>query len=93
MKSLSEEFFWAPANVRAWSLTFFMQVYINCLNNSSVDARPAAGTRAGTKVGAQETANVRVLVPLPLVRVPVSLSSPVGGGLRRGLQRVCRPAI
>ena len=55
------------------------------------------GPRVGAEMGALETAEVEVGMPLPLVgalgALPVSSSLPVGGGLLQGLRQVCWPAI
>lgn len=51
---------------------------MNCLNNFSVDAKPAAGMRTRVKIDAQKTANigVRAEVLLPLVETFASSSLP-----------------
>lgn len=59
MKSLSKASFLAftIAKVRIWFVTFFIQVYINCLKSSSIEEKAAkteVRVRVRLRIGAQK---------------------------------------
>lgn len=71
-----------------------MQICINYLNSSLVDADPAVGARSGVRVRTQKTLSIGVLMPLLLTKtLPASSSLPAGKKLQQRFQQVGGPII
>ena len=67
---------------------------MNCFNSLLSEDAAAAGAVAEAGVGARDTTEVGVGVPLSSIRAtPVGSSSPAGGEFQQGLRRVQSPAI